>query len=242
VTPLDRFDYVQTKQPLVGEITGYRQWVLSEDGLYSLNHVKWNEVDGGLTATCRQVTVYDYSEGIHFQQGAGHLNDPTVPLRGCSCGIYSMMFPVDWDDRDVVMLTHDRVLSGISMSFGKYILGTLGLRSQYSYIEAIHLPISTQDYWEAHWQKALVIPPNVKIFRNKADMWEAYPPDDLSHLFDQKTLDAIANARYRFRTFPRNSTKLATADQIREAKRAFDGLAKRITAMTQKLAHFGHEK
>lgn len=148
--------------PLVpGELRGYRQFLLLEDGLYPVVH--WA---AGPWADSAQVA--------QCSTGAGH----DVPARDCTCGLYG------WYDPSGTSGSYGGARAVIAAS-GRIVLGDRGFRAARARVQAVALPVPLR--WQprgaARAREMLAARyPDVQVFRSTRQMVRAFPPHDVREL------------------------------------------------------------
>lgn len=148
--------------PLVpGELRGYRQFLLLEDGLYPVVHWaagRWEP--GGQVAGC----------------SAG--GDHEAPHRDCTCGFYG------WYDPSGTAGSYGGAKAVVAVS-GRVVLGDRGFRAARGRIEAVTLPVGLR--WHpagaARARRMLAERyPGVPVFGSSRAMVRAHPPHDVREL------------------------------------------------------------
>ncbi len=148
--------------PLVpGELRGYRQFLLLDDGLYPVVHWAagpWE--DGGQVAGC--------------SAGADH----DVPSRDCTCGLYG------WYDPSGTAGSYGGAKAVVAVS-GRVVLGDRGFRAARGRVEAVTLPLPLR--WQprgaAKARRMLAARyPGVRVYRSVRQMVREYPPHDVRAL------------------------------------------------------------
>ncbi|HEU0101028.1 MAG TPA: hypothetical protein VFR07_01765 [Mycobacteriales bacterium] len=148
--------------PLVpGELRGYRQFLLLQDGLYPVVHWAAGRWEPG-----RQVA----------RCSAG--GDHDVPARDCACGFYG------WYDPSGTTGSYGGATAVIAAS-GRIVLGDRGFRAGRARVEAVALPmlLRWQPRGAARARRLLAeVYPDVQVYRSPRAMLRHYPPDDVRGL------------------------------------------------------------
>lgn len=148
--------------PLVpGELRGYRQFLLLDDGLYPVVHWAagpWE--DGRQVARC--------------SVGADH----AVPARDCTCGLYG------WYDPSGTSGSYGGARAVIAVS-GRVVLGDRGFRAARGRVEAVALPLPLR--WQPRGapraRRMLAARyPDVQVYRSVRQMVREHPPHDVREL------------------------------------------------------------
>jgi hypothetical protein len=214
------FDGVDARTYVPSTLTGFRQWWLWSGEFRSLNRTNWPR--GELTATCRLIKkqyvpkpikfdpramtmtaaeVMDKGIEVEFEERRiGHPDD--APQKDCTCGIYCLHFPADWQLHTPVL--RDDVMeplvlvSGVVKTGGATVFGTLGFRTREAKIVAINIDAFSDPDGLIH--SAMVARyPDIRVYRNaKAEMWADHPADDFSSLFDEETLERMDKEHQQF--------------------------------------------
>ena len=150
------------ERPLVpGELRGYRQFLLLEDGLYPVVHWaagRWE--NGDQPARC--------------STGASH----DVPDRGCTCGFYGWYHPTGTAG------AYGGATATVAVS-GRVVLGDRGFRAARGRVEAVALPLALR--WQpggATRARRMMAAryPGVPVYRTVRRMVRDHPPHDVSAL------------------------------------------------------------
>lgn len=162
-------------------IRGYRTWGHADiDGQLPsvVKAATW--VPGMNEAVC----IAPYDVRSYYE---GHLE---VPDPKCSCGFYSWHteFPPEY---------LDKATFGVIEASGRIVLGTHGMRSQRAKVIAL---APHHDYANFKSMELAAARFGVPYFQTPEEMFEAFPPDDLSALFPppgqkvKRSLDDMASA------------------------------------------------
>ncbi len=148
--------------PLVpGELRGYRQFLLLEDGLYPVVH--WAAgpwAQGWRDAAC--------------SVGGEH----AAPDRGCTCGFYG------WYDPSGMSGAYGGVRAVVAVA-GRVVLGDAGFRAGRGRVVAMTLPVPLRWHPRATARVRAMLAaryPDVQVYRSMRQMLRDHPPDDLSNL------------------------------------------------------------
>lgn len=144
-----------------GQLRGYRQFDLRDDGLYPLVHSE-DGAWGGDLETARCAT------------GADH----TAPDPGCRCGLYGWYLPGS------ATVALGPVSAVISVQ-GRCILGDRGFRAAQGRIEAVALPAAVR--WTpraARSARGMLATryPQTAVYSSARQMLKDYPPHDVREL------------------------------------------------------------
>jgi len=148
--------------PLIpGELRGYRQFLLLEDGLFPVVHHS-----SGAWGPGRQVA--------RCSTGAGH----DAPARDCACGLYG------WYDPSGTSGAYGGARAVIAVS-GRVVLGDRGFRAGQARVAAVALPVPLR--WQpraaARSRRMLAARyPDVLVYGSARAMVRAHPPHDLREL------------------------------------------------------------
>lgn len=144
-----------------GELRGFRQFQLGEDGLYPLVHQGAGPWDGTMTeAVC--------------QAGEEH----EAPSSDCRCGLYAWYLP----GSATVALGP---ASAVVLASGRCILGDRGFRAAQARIEAIALPVAVRVNPRAAARACAMLAeryPQTRVYRSPRRMLRDHPPHDVSAL------------------------------------------------------------
>jgi hypothetical protein len=144
-----------------GELRGYRQFQLHEDGLYPLVHVRTGPWDSGLTrARCAVGGDHD------------------SPASDCRCGLYAWYRP----GSATVALGP---VSAVIAARGRCVLGDRGFRAAGARIEAVALPAAVRWFPPAAArarQMLTVCYPRTQVYTSVRRMLRDFPPDDVRSL------------------------------------------------------------
>ncbi len=144
-----------------GELRGYRQFLLLDDGLYPVVHWSagpWEQ--GRAVARC--------------STGAEH----DVPARDCTCGLYG------WYDPSGTSGSYGGARAGVAAA-GRVVLGDRGFRAARARVVAVALPVPLrwQPRGSARARRMLAERyPGVEVYRSVRPMVRAHPPEDLAAL------------------------------------------------------------
>ena len=144
-----------------GELRGYRQFELRDDGLYPLVHAEFGAWDGALEqARCALGKVHP------------------APSSDCRCGLYGWYLPAS-------ATVAVGPVSAVVSAQGRCILGDRGFRASAARIEAVALPATVR--WHrptarrTHEMLAAKYPGTV-VYGSVRRMLREHPPDDVSAL------------------------------------------------------------
>ncbi len=148
--------------PLVpGELRGYRQFLLLDDGLYPVVHWAAGRWEAG-------------TQPARCSIGADH----DVPSRDCTCGFYG------WYDPSGTSGSYGGARAVVAVS-GRVVLGDRGFRAARGRVEAVALPVPLrwQPRGRARARRMLAARyPGVPVYRSAREMVRAHPPHDVSAL------------------------------------------------------------
>ena len=144
-----------------GQLRGFRQFELRDDGLYPLVHTEFGAWDGQLErASC----------------GGGEAH--AAPAADCRCGLYGWYLPgsatVALGRANAVIAVH-----------GRCILGDRGFRAAAAHIDAVVLPAAVRWNPRAARRARTMLAaryPRTVVFDSTRRMLKHYPPDDVSAL------------------------------------------------------------
>lgn len=145
---------------VAGELRGYRQFALREDGLYPLVHAQGGPWDGGIErAHC---TVHDHP----------------APAADCRCGLYGWYLP----GSATVALGPASAVVAVR---GRCILGDRGFRAAEGRVQAVSLPAAVR--WNppaARRARRMLAEryPSTTVYPSTRRMLKEHPPDDVSGL------------------------------------------------------------
>ena len=144
-----------------GQLRGYRQFELRDDGLYPLVHTEFGPWDGQLErASC------------------GASGDHPAPAADCRCGLYGWYLP----GSATVALGRANAVVAIR---GRCILGDRGFRAAAAHIDAVALPAAIR--WNpraARLARTMLAAsyPDTIVYDSTRRMLKQHPPDDVSAL------------------------------------------------------------
>ncbi len=144
-----------------GELRGYRQFQLRDDGLYPLVH-------------CGSGPWHGLVERAGCAVGAGH----PAPAADCRCGLYAWYLP----GSATVALGP---ASAVVAARGRCILGDRGFRAAHARIEAVTLPAAVR--WNPlaapRARRMLAVQyPRTRVYGSARRMLKDYPPQDVREL------------------------------------------------------------
>lgn len=144
-----------------GEMRGYRQFLLSANGLYPLVHCGAGPWDGRL-------------ERARCAAGAEH----SAPAVGCGCGLYAWYLP----GSGIVSLGAARA---VVAARGRCILGDRGFRAAHARVEAVTLPAAVR--WNplaaSRARRMLAAQyPATRVYDSARRMLKDYSPQDIRPL------------------------------------------------------------
>lgn len=146
-----------------GELRGYRQFRLAEDGLYPTVHAAGGPWSGQVEhAVCATGT------------------DHPAPAWECGCGLYGWYYP-----RDAREASGFGDVTGVIAARGRSIVGDHGFRTASARIEAVALPIRirVRPRVAARTRRMLSATyPRAAIYRSRRQMLRDHPPHDLQAL------------------------------------------------------------
>lgn len=146
---------------VAGELRGYRQFDLRQDGLYPLVHSEAGPWDGRLEqARC-----------------AGGI-DHAAPDAGCRCGLYGWYLPGS------ATVALGPVSAAVAVR-GRCILGDRGFRAAQARIEAVALPAVVRlNPWSSRRARSMLAVkyPQTVVYGSARQMLKDYPPQDVSAL------------------------------------------------------------
>lgn len=146
---------------VVGELRGYRQFELRNDGLYPLVHAELGPWRGSSQRACCVVTP-----------------EHEAPVSGCTCGLYAWYLP----GSATVALGP---ASAVVAASGRCILGDRGFRAAAARIEAVALP------GHLVWRPGAAVRarrmlaesyPRTRVYGTARRMIRDYPPQEVSGL------------------------------------------------------------
>jgi hypothetical protein len=144
-----------------GELRGYRQFSLKDDGLYPLVHTVCGPWDGRLQrAVCAS--------------GARH----AAPAPDCLCGLYAWYLP----GSATVSLGP---VSAVVLARGRCVLGDRGFRAAAARIEAVSLPATVRWHPGAAARARAMLAqryPQTRVYPSTRRMLRDHPPQDVSSL------------------------------------------------------------
>ena len=144
-----------------GELRGYRQFSLKDDGLYPLVHTVCGPWDGHLQrAVCAS--------------GARHAS----PAADCLCGLYAWYLP----GSATVSLGP---VSAVVLARGRCVLGDRGFRAAAARIEAVSLPPAVRWHPAAAARARAMLAqryPQTRVYPSTRRMLRDHPPQDVSAL------------------------------------------------------------
>ena len=144
-----------------GELRGYRQFSLKDDGLYPLVHTVCGPWDGHLQrAVCAS--------------GARHAS----PATDCLCGLYAWYLP----GSATVSLGP---VSAVVLARGRCVLGDRGFRAAAARIEAVSLPAAVRWHPAAAARARAMLAqryPQTRVYPSTRRMLRDHPPQDVSAL------------------------------------------------------------
>jgi hypothetical protein len=146
---------------VVGELRGYRQFDLRDDGLYPRVHAEAGPWHGSLQRACCLVT-----------------REHQAPASECLCGLYAWYLP----GSATVALGP---VSAVVAASGRCILGDRGFRAAAARIEAVALPgYLVGRPWEyARVRRMLAARyPSTRVYATTRRMIRDHPPQDVSAL------------------------------------------------------------
>ena len=152
----------QAPLPLVpGELRGYRQFLVLDDGLYPVVHWAAGRWGSG-------------REQARCSTGADH----AVPDRDCTCGLYG------WYDPSGTSGAYGGAKAVVAAS-GRIVLGDRGFRAARARVEAVALPLPLR--WQprgaARARQMLASSyPGVRVYRSARAMVRDHPPHDVGEL------------------------------------------------------------
>lgn len=145
---------------VAGELRGYRQFELRDDGLYPLVHGDAGPWSGEV-------------EHARCQAGEDH----PAPARGCRCGLYAWYLP----GAATVALGP---ASAVVAARGRSVLGDRGFRAAAARIEAVSLPVTAR--WGRASKRARRMLaeryPSTKVYSSPRRMLADHPPHDVGAL------------------------------------------------------------
>lgn len=151
---------------VAGELRGYRQFFLREDGLYPVVHAARGPWNGHLErAACAAPLAED---------ALPH----EAPARGCRCGLYAMYLP---GSATVVLGGANAVVS----ARGRTVLGDRGFRAAAARIEAVTLPASVRLSPRGRRRARRMLAdryPATRVYTSTRRMLRDHPPDDVTAL------------------------------------------------------------
>ena len=155
-------------------LRGYRTWRINYRGELRSTLVRHTWQLSGEQAVCHRTELLDVSRitkgvGLAFDHGG------SCPHPPCGCGIYG------WYDPDDTRLAQAAVFGAVEAS-GRILMGTHGFRAERARVLAVStegLPddVTAQLSERATWQ-------GIAVFGDRAQLVEAFPPDDLTGLVD----------------------------------------------------------
>ncbi len=142
-----------------GQLRGFRQFELRDDGLYPLVHTEFGAWDGQLErASC------------------GGAEGHAAPAADCRCGLYGWYLPgsatVALGRANAVVAVH-----------GRCILGDRGFRAAAAHIDAVVLPAAVRWNPRAARRARTMLAaryPGTVVYDSTRRMLKHYPPDDVS--------------------------------------------------------------
>ncbi len=144
-----------------GQLRGFRQFELRDDGLYPLVHDEFGAWDGQLErASCNGT------------------DDHAAPAADCPCGLYGWYLP---GSATVALGRANAVVA----AQGRCILGDRGFRAAAAHIDAVALPAAVR--WNpraARGARTMLAAryPDTVVYDSTRRMLKHYPPDDVSAL------------------------------------------------------------
>ena len=144
-----------------GELRGYRQFQLRDDGLYPLVHWRSGAWAGSLE---------------HARCAAG--GDHPPPAADCRCGLYAWYLP---GSATVPLGPTSAVVAGR----GRCILGDRGFRAAEARIEAVTLPATIRWHPSAATRARHMLAemyPHARVYRSARRMLKDFPPHDVRAL------------------------------------------------------------
>ena len=147
--------------PLVpGELRGYRQFDLRDDGLYPLVHAQAGPWSSDL-------------EQARCEAGAEH----KAPSRDCRCGLYAWYLP----GAATVALGP---ASAVIVARGRTVLGDRGFRAGAARIEAVSLPVTARWGPAARRARRMLAEqyPSARVYSSPRRMLADHPPHDVRAL------------------------------------------------------------
>jgi hypothetical protein len=144
-----------------GQLRGFRQFELRDDGLYPLVHTEFGPWDGEL-------------ERASCGDGEGH----HAPAADCRCGLYGWYLP----GSATVALGRANAVVAVR---GRCILGDRGFRAAAAHIDAVALPAAIRwDPRAARRARSMLAAryPDTVVYDSTRRMLKHYPPDDVSAL------------------------------------------------------------
>jgi hypothetical protein len=153
---------------VVGELRGYRQFDLRDDGLYPRVHAEAGPWHGSLQRAWCVVT-----------------REHEAPVSGCTCGLYAWYLP----GSATVGLGP---ASAVVAASGRCILGDRGFRAAAARIEAVALPgyLLWRPWGAARVRRMLAESyPGTRVYATARQMIRDHPPQDVSGLGITPPLD-----------------------------------------------------